>query len=61
MIIPRIDGTQIAVKIGDQVRAGLTLMARQRVSEFVAAGADCGGEVRAVIDPVGAGSGGDRE
>ena len=57
LIIPRIDGTQIAVEIGDKVRAGLTVMARQRVMDpLTSGGADRGGAVGATIDPVGAGS-----
>lgn len=33
VIIPRVPGTQLAVKVGDVVRAGLTVLARQPVRE----------------------------
>ena len=31
LIIPKIAGTEVAVRIGDKVKAGLTLLARQRI------------------------------
>jgi len=32
LIIPLVEGTEIMVKVGDKVKAGLTIMARQRVA-----------------------------
>ena len=33
LIIPRLETTEITVKVGDKVRAGLTIVARQPVDE----------------------------
>lgn len=33
LIIPHVPGTEVAVSVGDKVKAGLTILARQRVAE----------------------------